>query len=142
MTYDPYIGANTWLYETLTSPEIDGVGLNVYEDAAPQGVTDRGTVWLEFELFASGDDVAEVAEQNIWTEFTYMIRAVKRGRSTKELLVPATEIYSRLHRSDGVAGDARILSCTRQRPDHENFTSMGIEYRSLGGIYNLIVQPA
>ena len=141
MTYEAYTGAAKWLYATLTTPPIAGV-LGVYEDAAPQGVTEKESVWIEFEQFAPGDDVAEVAEQNIWTEFVFVVRAISRGRSTVALADIATAIYTRLHRTDGVAGDARVLSSTRQRPDHENWTEMGVEYRSLGGIYNLIVQPA
>lgn len=142
MTYDPYTGATTWLYKALTDPQISGVGLAVYEDVAPQGATNKDTVWIEFELYAPGDDAAEVAEQNIWTEFTFIVRGIMRGRSTVALKPVAEAIYARLHRADAVLGDARILSATRQRPDHDNWTEMGVEYRSLGGIYNVIVQPA
>lgn len=141
MTYEAYTGATSWLYAKLTTPPIAGV-LDVYEDVAPQGVTDEESVWIEFELFVDGDDVAEVAEQNIWTEFAFVVRVISRGRSTVALASIATTINTRLHRTDGVAGDARVLSSTRQRPDHDNWTEMGVEYRSLGGIYNLIVQPA
>lgn len=141
MTYEPYTGMTGWLYDTLLTPPIGGV-VGVYEDIAPQSVTDKDSVWVEFELFAPGDDAAEVAEQRIWTEFPVVVRAIARGRSTFALADIAAELYSRLHRQSGVVGDARVVSCTADRPDHENWTAMGIEYRSLGQIYNLIVQPA
>jgi hypothetical protein len=141
VSYEAYTGATTWLYEQLTAVPIAGVS-GVYEDNAPAGATDSDDVWIQFELLVPGDDVAEVAEQNIWTDFTFIVHAIARGRSTVALADIASAIYARLHRTDGVAGDARVLSSVRQRPEHDNWTEMGIEYRSLGGVYSLIVQPA
>lgn len=141
MSYEPYTGAATWIFEKLTTPAIAGVA-GVYEDDAPGGSTTSASTWVVFELLAPGDDVSEVAEQNIWTDFVFVVHAIARGRSTKALAIIAEEINTRLHRASGVAGGARILSSTRQRPEHDNWTEMGIEYRSLGGVYSLIVQPA
>jgi hypothetical protein len=141
MTYDPYVDASTWIYSTLTTPAIGGI-VGVYEDLAPGGVTSKDSIWVEFEEFMAADDVAEVGEQNIWTEFTFIVQAFKRGRSTVALKDVAAEINDRLHRASGGVTGAFVVSCTRQRPEHSNWTEMGVEYRSLGGIYNLIVQPA
>jgi len=139
--YDPYVAATTWLYETLALAPIDGVS-GVYEDNAPQDVTDKDSVWVTFELLAPPSDVDEVAKQIIWTECVFAVQAVARGRSTKALGDIAATIHERLHRQDGTVTDAVVISSTRQRPHHDSWTSVGIEYRSLGGIYNLIVQPA
>lgn len=142
-SYDPYVSAVKFLYDTLTSPAIPDV-TDVFEDVAPEGETGASDTWITFQLLAPGDDVWEVSAQTIWTEFVFLIRAVNRGRSTVALGDTAAEIKTRLHRVDGtvLATDAVVVSSTHQRPDHESWTSMGVEYRSLGGVYNLIVQPA
>lgn len=134
-----YPEATTWLYGKLTSPAITGV-LDVYEDAAPEGATDANDVWIEFELQAPGTDVAEVAEQRIWTEFAFVVRAMSRGRSTVALKTIATAIDARLHRASGTTSDGQVISSVRTQEDQGHWLEQGIEYRSLGGFYNLIVQ--
>jgi hypothetical protein len=141
MSTPAYPIASTWLYDTLTDTPITGV-TGVYEDAAPQGATDKNSRWVEFELFAPGQDVAEVAEQRIWTELTFMVRVVMRGRSSVALTDIAAEVDDRLHRASGTTADGAVISSTRSQEHQENWTEMGIEYRALGGVYHLIVQPA
>lgn len=135
-----YPEAVTWLYGVLTTPPITGV-IGAYEDAAPEGVTNSASIWIEYEPFAPGGDVAEIAENRIWTEFAFFVRVCKRGRSTMDLKTIATEMDNRLHRKDGTTTDGRILSCTRSDERPEHWLEQGNEYRALGGLYHLIVQP-
>ena len=144
-----YPRAATWLYGKLTSPAIAGVaaynsvaGAAVFEDEAPQAAMARADTWIEYEVQAPGQDVAEVAEQRIWTEFVFLVRAVSRGRSTEALKAIADEIDNRLHRQSGTVSDGQVISSTRQQ-EHQGrtFDSIGgVEYRELGGFYSLIVQ--
>lgn len=134
-----YPEATTWLYDTLTTVPLAGVS-GVYEDAAPEGATDSDDVWVEFEAQAGGLDVAEVAEQRIWTEFAFLVRAVTRGRSTVALKAIATEIDNRLHRANGTTADGQVISAVRTQEEQDHWLEQGVEYRSLGGIFNLIVQ--
>ena len=136
-----YTRATTWLYGTLTSPPIAGV-LDAYEDYAPQGATDKDSVWIEYELMAPGDDVAEVAEQRIWTEFAFRVVACSRGRSRKALEPMADAIYTRLHRVSGSVAGGFVLSSVRTSEIAAGDLAQGVEYREIGGIFNLIVQPA
>ncbi len=143
--FTAYTRATRWLYEVLTDPPITGVGLAVYEEAAPEGTTDATTVFIEFEAMDPGQDVAEVAAHRIWTEFSFLVRALTRGRSSQSLEAIVDEIDNRLHRADGTVNDGRILSCTRSEGGGaevpESWLRQGVEYRGLGGIYNVIVQP-
>jgi hypothetical protein len=134
-----YPEATTWLFDTLATSPITGV-VGVFEDAAPEGATSAADVWIEFEAQAPGSDVAEVAEQRIWTEFAFLVRAITRGRSTVALKDIATEIDSRLHRANGVTSDGQIISSVRTQEEQDHWLEQGVEYRALGGIYNLIVQ--
>lgn len=145
--FTAYTRANRWLYGVLTASPITGVtrsGLDVYEDAAPEGVTDADSVWIEFEALNPGDDVAEVGRQRIWTEFAFLVRAVKRGRSYQGLEAIADEIDHRLNRVAGTVSDGQVISSTRQEDGAEvpeSWLKEGVEYRGLGQVFNLIVQP-
>lgn len=134
-----YPEATTWMYGVLTSPAISGVA-GVYEDAAPEGATTATSVWIEFEAQAPGTDVAEVAEQRIWTEYAFLVRAVTRGRSTVALKTIATAIDARLHRKNGTTAGGQVISSVRTQEEQDHWLEQGVEYRSLGGIYSLIVQ--
>jgi hypothetical protein len=136
-----YPRATTWMYGVLTSPAITGV-LDVYEDEAPEGATSETSKWVTFELLSSGMDVAEVGEQRIWTEFPFAVLVWARTRSTKDLQTIADEIDTRLHRASGTADGGYVIQASRTQEHQEKRTEMGIEYRGLGGVYNLIVQPA
>lgn len=146
MGFTAYPRAAKWLYEQLTTPTlIEGVGLAVYEAQAPEGETTAESVWITFEALEPGGDLAVVNAHRVWTEFAFLVQAVMRGRSTTALQAIVDEIDDRLHRKDGVIDDARVLSCTRQEDAGsevpENELRQGVEYRRLGGTYNLIIQP-
>jgi hypothetical protein len=112
----------------------------VYEDAAPEGETDADDVWIEFESLAPGTDVAEVAEQRIWTEFAFLVRAITRGRSTVALKTIATRSTAASTARTARPTDGQVISCTRSQEEQDHWLEQGVEYRGLGGIYNLIVQ--
>jgi hypothetical protein len=136
-----YPEAITWLYSKLTTPPISGVS-GVYENDAPEGATTSADTWIEFEALNPGVDVTEVAEQRIWTEYAFLVRAITRGRDTIGLGTIATEIDNRLHRASGTTSGGQILQAARQQEEQDHWLVQGIEFRGLGGIYNLIVQPA
>jgi len=138
--FSAYTRATKWLYGVLTSPAISGVQ-GVYEDAAPEGVTVAGDVWIEFEPMTPGQDLGVVGEQRVWTEFPFLVRAITRGRSTKALEAISDAIDSRLHRVEGTTTDGRVLQSTRSSEEQDSWVEAGVEYRALGGIYHLIVQP-
>lgn len=141
-----YTRAARWLFAQLTEPEpIEGIGLAVYEANAPEGETTAESKFITFEALDPGSDVAEVSAHRIWTEYTFLVQAVTRGRSTQALEDIVDAIDDRLHRKSGVIDDARVLFCSRQEdagseiPESE--LRQGVEYRRLGGAYNLLIQP-
>lgn len=140
-----YTRAARWLFEQLTDTPIDGIGDAVYEEDAPEGATGSATKFITFEAMDPGLDVAAVASRRIWTEFTFLVQAVTRGRSTQALEPIVDEIDARLHRKDGVIDDARVLSCTRAEDTGSEFPEselrQGVEYRRLGNAYSLLIQP-
>lgn len=136
-----YTRATAFLFGKLTTVPISGVS-GVHEITAPQGTTDKTSKWIEFEPMAPGQDVAEVAEQRIWTEFIFRVCACTRGESVAALEAIADEIYTRLHRSNGTVTGGDVISCVRTEEIVIPDLAQGVEYRQLGGYFNLIVQPA
>lgn len=138
-----YPRAAKWLYETLTNPPITGVGANVYEDDAPEAVTDSSTVWITFETLDNGSDLrTDVGSYRVFTEFVFQVAAFMRGRSTQALKDIADEIDSRLDRASAAIDDAIVLACERTGPVQEPYLKQGVEYRALGGVFNLTIQPS
>lgn len=138
-----------WLYGVLTASPITGVanadgvtGGAVFEDTAPQEYMTKDDVWVVFELMAPGSDVAEVGDQRIWTEYAILVRAMARTRSTQALRPIADEIDTRLDRASGTVADAAIVRSSRQEEHQDRWLEQGVEYRALGGIYNIIIQPS
>lgn len=136
-----YPRAAEWLFGVLTSPAITGIDEHVYEDQAPEAVTDADTTWIAFESLDDGSDLMEVGAHRIWTEFPIQVAAFRRGRSTKALTAIADEIDDRLHRASGAVSDGQVISCVRTGEVQEPYLKQGVEYRALGGLYNLLVQP-
>lgn len=144
-----YPRVTTWMYGVLTAPPIAGVsdsdgvtGGAVFEDDAPQLSTDADSVWIVFEIMSPGQDVAVVGDQRVWTEFAFLVRAVARTRSTKALESVAKEIDTRLDRASGASTGAAIVTSFRVEEHQDKWFEQGVEYRALGGQYNVIVQPA
>ncbi len=132
-----YPEAITFLFGKLNG--ISGVS-GVYEDDAPQGSTDSNDVWIEYEALSPGSDLAEVGEQRIWTEYAFLVRAITRGRSTIALRTIAQAIDDRLHRKSGTTSLGQVISSVRTQEEQDHWLDQGVEYRALGGYYNLIVQ--
>jgi hypothetical protein len=155
MGFTAYTRAAKWLYEQLNVPPIDGVSVidpdadpvatAVFEGDAPEGSTSAESTWITFEAMDPGSDLAEVAAHRVWTELTFLVRVMRRGRSINALEPIVDEIDNRLHRKDGVIDDARVLSCTRQEDGGSEFPEselrQGVEYRGLGAAYSLLIQP-
>ncbi len=54
----------------------------------------------------------------------------------------AMEMDTRLHRANGTTTDGQVISCVRSDERPDSWLEQGNEYRGLGGLYHLIVQPA
>lgn len=132
-----YPRAAEWLYATLTTPAIAGLTGGVHEHPAPQGTAYPA---ITFSLQAA-TDVGELAEHRIWAELLLLVRAWGQTRSTASLRAIADEIDARLHRGSGTTSDGRVISSVRLEAHHDRNVADGIEYRALGGIYQLLVQP-
>lgn len=147
--FSSYPRLTEWLYGVLTSPAISGVadadgvtGGAVFEDTAPQEYVTKDDIWIVFELMAPGSDVAEVGDQRIWTEYAILVRALARTRSTLALQAIADEIDTRLDRASGTVSGAAIVRSSRQEEHQDRWLEQGVEYRALGGLYNVIIQPS
>lgn len=131
-----YPRAAKWLYTVLTQPPIPGVAI-VSEHPAPQGSARPA---VTFNLQAP-DDLIVIGEHRVWAEFLMLVTVSDQTESTASLKGAADEIDARLHRTDGIADDGRIISSTRVSAFHADELTDGVPWRRLGGLYSLLVQP-
>lgn len=131
-----YPRAQRWLYQTLTTPPITGVG-TVSEHPAPQSAPKPV---ITYQLQAP-DDLMVVGEDRVWAAMLMLVTVSNATESTRSLMAIADEMDRRLHGAQGVADDGRIISCVRQTVFHTDELNDGVPYRRLGGLYELLVQP-
>jgi hypothetical protein len=131
-----YVSAATWLTETLTTPPIAGVTA-VCEHPAPQlSVYPLITFQQQSEL-----DLEVINAHRVWAEFQFLVRVIGQTASSLDLKAIADEIDARLHRTSGTTSDSQVISSTRKYVFHMPEEAQGVEYRHLGGLYELLVQP-
>ena len=131
-----YVSAMAWITATLTTPPIAGV-TGVYEHPAPQlSVYPLITVQQQSEL-----DLEVINAHRVWAEFIFLVRVIGQTASTLSLKAIADEIDARLHRTSGTTSDSQVISSTRISVFHMPEEAQGVEYRHLGGLYELLVQP-
>ncbi len=135
------VRAEAWLYGLLTADtELSAlVDSRVYSGAAPQGAA------LPYVVIShqSGRDVLGVGTTRIMSHLIYLVKAVGQGQSYVSLEPIADCIDAALHGASGsVAGvdgaGAELLACTRAMTVAYAEIDEGIQYRHLGGLYELV----
>jgi hypothetical protein len=126
----------------LTGP---GAALNVaqrarvWSDVAPQGAP---FPYIITQL-QSAVDVVATGPYRVMVNTTYLVKGIAQGQIYS---LPLQQIANRsdallqAQQADSVQGGGRIVSCVRQRPFRLTEASNGVQYRQLGGIYDINVQ--
>jgi len=133
-----YLVAAEWLYGTLhgDTPLMDVV-TDVVEHPGPQ---DAVYPICTFALH-SATDVAEVAEHRIWAQLLMLVTVIGQTTSTLDLKAAAIRIDALLHRTSGSVSDGQVISSVRREEFYAPDQYEGIQYRRIGGMYELLVQP-
>lgn len=135
--FSEYPRAATWLTTVLTTPPITGLTGGVHEHPGPQGsVYPMVTFQQQSEV-----DLSVINAHRVWAEFLILVRVIGQTASTVSLEAIADEIDARLHRVSGTTTDAQVISSVRESSFHMAEAVQGVEYRHLGGLYQLLVQP-
>jgi hypothetical protein len=128
----------SWLYTTLHGDAtlLAAAPGGVYEDAAP-----RGTVF-PVVIFALQDAIDSLTVNGvcILVRATYQVKVVTQGASYAALDGAAARINTLLHRVTGSAGGGAIYSSVRVEPLRYREDADGVEYRHLGGLYEIQVK--
>lgn len=132
-----YPEAAEWITGLLTGTPIAGVTA-VQEHPAQELST---FPLITFSQQAPSVDVMVINGNRVWSELVFLVTAIAKGESTKALKAIATEIDARLHRASGTSTDGRILESVRTGGFQASELDNGVQYRRLGGFYQLIVQP-
>ena len=133
-----YVVAAEWLDATLRGDTaLMAEVTDICEHPAPQ---DAVYPLVTFALHHA-EDTMVVGEHRVWADLLMLITVVGQTASTKALQAAAVRIDALLHRASGTTADGQIVSSWRTEsfalPDEYE----GIQYRRLGGFYELLVQP-
>jgi hypothetical protein len=91
----------------------------------------------------SAIDVIATGPYRVMVGTQYLVKGITQGQYySPNLIAIANRIDSLLQAkaADSVTGGGRIVSCVRQRPFRLTEASNGVQYRQLGGIYEINVQ--
>lgn len=140
------------LANTLTPLSGDGSGLTgpsvtfsvtprarVWSDVAPQGTPLPYIITQAL----SAVDVIATGPYRVMVGATYQVKGIAAGQFFS---APLQQIANRIDsllqatKADSVIGGGRIVSCVRQRPFRLTEATNGVQYRQLGGIYDINVQ--
>jgi len=111
----------------------------VWSDVAPQGAPFPYIITQA----QSAVDVVAIGPYRIMVDTQYLVKGIAQGQTYSAILQQiANRIDALIHaqRADTVAGGGRIVSCVRQRPFRLTEATNGVQYRQLGGIYEINVQ--
>lgn len=132
--------AAKWLYSRLAADGVLAAAApgGIHEHPAPPGTA---SPLITYQLQAPVD-VKVVPDKRVWAEMVYLVRAIGQGRSYVVLEAAADRLDVLLDRADGATSDARVISCTRDSAYALSEERNGVEYRHLGGLFRLLVQPS
>lgn len=133
-----YLVAAEWLYATLHGDTaLMATVTDVTEHPGPQNAT---FPLVTFALHTA-TDVSEVAEHRIWAQLLMLVTVTGQGPSTLPLKPAALRLDALLHRTSGATADGQVISSVRREEFYAPDLYEGIQYRRIGGIYELLVQP-
>jgi len=130
--------ASQFLYSQLGT--LPG-GAAIYDGVAP---LNSPYPYVIVQVQSPGADMMGVGTARIWATPLFLVKAIDKTRSWSTLTALADAIETRLHGATGSTGltatDGRILSCVRESPFSLIEESNGDMFRSLGGLFRLIIQ--
>jgi len=132
------VAIDKWLYSLLSTDAtlLGAAPGGVHADAAP-----RGTAFpLVIIALQDATDGMSFNGTRILVRATYQVKVVGQGASYSALDTAAGRIDALLHRASGSVSGGVIYSCVRVEPFRYREDLDGIEYRHLGGFYEIQVQ--
>lgn len=126
-------------FRKLTNPPITTIDGHVYEHPGPADSPARAITMT----VQAATDLTVIGEERVWASALMAVTARDQTESTWSLKDVADEIDARLHGTDAVLdGLMAVISSTRVDPIQIAELVDGVPYRRLGGLYELLIQPA
>lgn len=91
-----------------------------------------------FQLQAPGADLMVLGGTRVWTPLVYLVRGIAEQESyAGDLATIANRIDAVLHRASGSNAAGTVFSCVRIRAFQMPEVANGMQYRHLGGLYEI-----
>lgn len=126
--------AESWLFQTLQTL----IAGRCYSAVAPAASTYPLIVFTS----TAGSDLMGVGPARIWASLIYVVKVTTQGTSYGPIASLADAVDAALHAASGTVSNGRILVCTRESTLALTEEVDGTQFRTLGGTYRLLVQPA
>lgn len=126
-----------FLYDQLAgdSALTDVVGQRIYGEMAPDEAAFPYVVYQ----FLTGNDLAVINGTRIWSNCTYMVKAIDEAQSYEgDLKTAAGRIDAVLHKQSGSNANGTVYSSVREQPYRMLEPDQGRQFRHLGGIYRIL----
>lgn len=129
------VAIDKWLYSVLHADAtlLAAAPGDVHADAAPRGTAFPLVIFSLQDAF----DGMGVNGTRILVRATYQVKVVGQGASYNALDTAASRIDTLLHRTSGAVSGGTIYGCVRVEPLRYREDIDGVEYRHLGGFYEL-----
>lgn len=114
-----------------------GSNNKIFADVAPKGIS-FPIITFRYQVYA---DVGVIDGNIPVQQYTYIVAATIDGKAIAAIKPIADRVDELLHKSSGTVNSGTVLSCTFDSIYRQAYTDVnGIDYRDLGGMYNLMVQ--
>lgn len=130
---DALNAASVWTFNKLTAQT---PGMEIW----PDHVGESGVFPAVVYDLEPGSDLVGNGAVRVWTRFMLTVRAIDRVSDYYPLRTVADKIDLALDGKSGERVEGYVVySCVRTGPFRLPEVDEGVEYRSLGGIYKLII---
>lgn len=133
------LSIDRWIYTTITGDAtmLAGVSTRVYSERAPQNPTSPYVVYTYFPM----PDTNTLDGRRVLVKAQYLIRVVKQTADFADIEALADRLdYLFNAARNGSNGTVSVYASYREAPYRLAEDDYGVEYRQLGGIYNIIAR--
>lgn len=133
------LAAAAWLYSKLAADSAltAVVSTRIYNEVAPQNATYPLVVYQ----MQSAVDLPAAGGGRILTNSQWLVRAISTAPTFGgDLATAATRIDVVLQAAEGSVTDGYVVACVRSRVFQMVESDSGVQYRHLGGFYEIAVQ--
>lgn len=132
--------ADRWIYGVLSvdSTILSLVSTRIYNQTIPSGAI-YPCIMYQFQY--ANRDLITVGSTRVWADMVYLVRGIVQGEDYNTLENIADRIDVLLHgKASQVVSNGTVVTAVRIAPFKQDYETLSLPYRHLGGLYRLQVK--